>query len=130
MRRREFISLDHDPITEVGRLTDFLIDQYPNVRDPAPKLYFTPPAQHLFAGILMASDWMASGFAFDPGTPDQLAAQVIRRTAWSGWHSGAPASDLLGGRDPRPAQIGMPSLSARSGRHGGWNRPQCAARLR
>jgi CRISPR-associated endonuclease/helicase Cas3 len=100
----------HGPITEIGKLSDFLITQFPNARGPASKLPFTPPAQHLFAGILMAADWMASGFAFDPGTADQLAANVLRRTAWSDWHSGAPALNLLDGREPRPAQIGTLAL--------------------
>ncbi len=100
----------HDPITEIGKLSDFLIAQFPNATEPAPKLHFTPAAQHLFAGILMASDWMASGFAFTPGKVDQLAADVLRRTAWTDWHSGAPAGDLLEGREPRPAQIGTLAL--------------------
>jgi hypothetical protein len=59
----------------------------------------------------MAADWMASGFAFEPGEADALAAGVLTRTAWSGWHSGAPARDILEGRDPRPAQIGALKLS-------------------
>src|SRR5262249_27700721 len=46
----------HDPIREVGRLSQFLFDQFPNAREPAPKLRFTSQAQHLFAGMLMASD--------------------------------------------------------------------------
>jgi CRISPR-associated endonuclease/helicase Cas3 len=100
----------HDPITEIGRLSQFLLDEFPNARQPAPKLRFTSQAQHLFAGILMASDWMASGFAFDPGEPDQRAANVLRRTGWSAWHSGAPALALLEGRVPRSAQIGTLEL--------------------
>jgi CRISPR-associated endonuclease/helicase Cas3 len=87
-----------------------LIAQFPNAKEPAPKLRFTPAAQHLFAGILMASDWMASGFAFTPGKVDELAADVLRRTGWTDLHSGAPAGDLLEGRDPRPAQIGTLAL--------------------
>jgi CRISPR-associated endonuclease/helicase Cas3 len=87
-----------------------LIAQFPNAKEPAPKLRFTPAAQHLFAGILIASDWMASGFAFTPGKVDELAADVLRRTGWTDLHSGAPAGDLLEGRDPRPAQIGTLAL--------------------
>jgi CRISPR-associated endonuclease/helicase Cas3 len=100
----------HDPIAEIGKLSDFLIVQFPDATELAPKLHFTPAAQHLFAGILMASDWMASGFAFTPGEVEQLAADVLRRTVWTDWHSGAPAGDLLEGRDPRPAQIGTLAL--------------------
>jgi CRISPR-associated endonuclease/helicase Cas3 len=100
----------HDPVTEIAKLSDFLVAQFPSARVLAPKLHFTPAAQHLFAGILMASDWMASGFAFTPGEVDQLATDVLRRTGWTGWHSGARARDLLGGREPRPAQIGALAL--------------------
>jgi CRISPR-associated endonuclease/helicase Cas3 len=100
----------HDPITEIGKLSDFIIAQFPSAKESAPKLKFMPAAQHLFAGILMASDWMASGFAFTPGKVDQLAADVLRRTGWTDWHSGAPAGDLLEGREPRPAQIGTLAL--------------------
>jgi CRISPR-associated endonuclease/helicase Cas3 len=100
----------HDPIAEIGKLSDFLIAQFPNATELAPKLHFTPAAQHLFAGILMASDWMASGFAFTPGEVNQLAADVLRRTAWTDWHSGAPAGEVLEGREARPAQIGTLAL--------------------
>jgi CRISPR-associated endonuclease/helicase Cas3 len=100
----------HDPVTEIRRLSDFLIGEFPKALEPAALLQFTPAAQHLFAGILMAADWMASGFAFDPGTVDQRAAGVLKRTAWSGWHSGASAHGLLGGRTPRLAQAEMLTL--------------------
>jgi CRISPR-associated endonuclease/helicase Cas3 len=92
------------------KLSDFLLTQFPDARQQTAKLSFTPTAQHLFAGILMAADWMASGFAFTPGEIDQLAADVLRRTAWSDWHSGVPALNLLDGREPRPAQIGTLAL--------------------
>jgi CRISPR-associated endonuclease/helicase Cas3 len=101
----------HDPITEIGKLSQFLLEQFPNASEPSPKLEFTPRAQHLFAGVLMAADWMASGFAFATGEPDQLAADVLRRTGWSAWHSGDPAPALLEGRAPRPAQIGTLELT-------------------
>jgi AMP-binding enzyme C-terminal domain len=52
----------------------------------------------------MAADWMASGFAFTPGDVDRLAEDVLQRAAWSRWHSGARAVDLLDDREPRPAQ--------------------------
>jgi hypothetical protein len=73
----------NDPITEIGKLSDFLIAHFPSASEPAPRLHFTPAAQHLFAGILMASDRMASGFAFTPGKVVELAADVLRRTEWS-----------------------------------------------
>jgi CRISPR-associated endonuclease/helicase Cas3 len=100
----------HDPVTEIGKLSDFLIAQFPAVGRTGAKLHFTSAAQHLFAGILMAADWMASGFAFAPGSVDQRANDVIQRTVWSNWHSGASARALLEGRDPRPAQIGTLAL--------------------
>jgi CRISPR-associated endonuclease/helicase Cas3 len=95
---------------EIGRLSQFLLDQYPNARGFARKLRFTPAAQHLFSGMLMASDWMASGFAFAPGKPDQLATDVLQRTGWTAWHSGVPALAVLDGRVPRPAQVGTLEL--------------------
>ncbi len=101
---------EHEPITEIRRLRDALRNHFPLAAQSASKLGFTPTAQHLFAGTLMAADWMASGFAFTPGQPEALASDVLDRTAWSGWHSGASALDLLEGRNPRPAQVGMLEL--------------------
>jgi CRISPR-associated endonuclease/helicase Cas3 len=100
----------HDPIVEIGKLSEALIALFSRAKEPSEKLRFTPSAQHQFAGILMAADWMASGFAFEPGEADQLATDVLDRTAWSGWHSGASPLSLLEGREPRPAQIGTLNL--------------------
>jgi CRISPR-associated endonuclease/helicase Cas3 len=100
----------HDPIIEIRKLSEALIALFARVKEPGQRLRFTPSAQHLFAGILMAADWMASGFAFEPGEADQLAANVLDRTAWNGWHSGASPISLLEGREPRPAQIGTLKL--------------------
>jgi CRISPR-associated endonuclease/helicase Cas3 len=100
----------HDPVTEIGRLTDFLISHFPQAKEPGKRLCLTPSAQHLFAGILMAADWMASGFAFEHGEVNVLAADVLQRTGWSHWHSGVPADDLREGKDPRPAQVGTLEL--------------------
>ena len=100
----------HEPIIEIGKLSEALIALFTRAKEPSERLRFTPSAQHLFAGILMAADWMASGFAFEPGEADQLAADVLDRTAWSGWHSGASPLSLLEGREPRPAQIGTLNL--------------------
>jgi CRISPR-associated endonuclease/helicase Cas3 len=100
----------HDPIVEIGKLSEALIALFTRVKESGERLRFTPSAQHLFAGILMAADWMASGFAFEPSEADQLAANVLDRTVWSGWHSGASPLSLLEGREPRPAQIGTLNL--------------------
>src|SRR5262249_6632277 len=100
----------HDPVTEITKLSDFLVSQFPRAREPSCRVSLGPLLQHLFAGILMASDWMASGFAFMSGEVDQLAAEVLRRTGWTDWHSGAHARDLLEGHEPRPAQIGTLAL--------------------
>jgi CRISPR-associated endonuclease/helicase Cas3 len=100
----------HDPIVEIGKLSEALIALFMRAKEPGERLRFRPSAQHLFAGILMAADWMASGFAFEPGEADQLAADVLDRTAWNGWHSGASALSLLETREPRPAQIGTLNL--------------------
>jgi CRISPR-associated endonuclease Cas3-HD len=100
----------HEPIVEIRRLRDMITSHFPLAAQSVPRLRFTPAAQHLFAGILMAADWMASGFAFTPGAPEALASDVLDRTVWTGWHSGAPAQDLLEGREPRPAQLGTLEL--------------------
>jgi CRISPR-associated endonuclease/helicase Cas3 len=100
----------HDPVVEIGKLSEALIARFAHVKESGERLRFTPSAQHLYAGILMAADWIASGFAFEPGEADQLAANVPDRTAWSGWHSGASPLSLLEGRDPRPAQVGTLEL--------------------
>jgi CRISPR-associated endonuclease/helicase Cas3 len=101
----------HEPIAEIRSLTERLIAFFPRAKEPSEKLRFTSTAQHLFAGILMAADWMASGFAFEPGDVDQLASDVLDRTGWSGWYSGASPLLLLDGREPRPAQIGTLELA-------------------
>lgn len=100
----------HEPVLEIGKLSDALIALFANAKGPDVRLRFVPSAQHLYAGILMAADWMASGFAFEPGKVDQRATDVLNRIVWNGWHSGASALSLLGGREPRPAQIGTLNL--------------------
>jgi CRISPR-associated endonuclease/helicase Cas3 len=100
----------HDPVAEIGKLADALMSQFPGAMVSAPPLKFVPAAQHLFAGVLMAADWMASGFAFFPGAVEDRAKDVLERTAWNGWHSGAAAIDLLNGKEPRPAQAGILAL--------------------
>lgn len=97
----------HDPLTEMRRLKERLLDVFPAALTEAEPLNFSPAAQHLFAGILMVSDWMASGFAFEPGDRRGLAEQVLNQTRWSGWHSGAEPSALLGGWTPRGAQAAV-----------------------
>src|SRR5262249_19313209 len=96
----------HEPVPEIGNLTETLIAFFARAKEPGKKLLFTSPAQRLFAGFLMAADWMASVFAFEPGDVDQLAFDVLDRTGWNGWYSGASPLLLLKGREPRPAQIG------------------------
>jgi CRISPR-associated endonuclease/helicase Cas3 len=101
----------HDPKVEIRKLSETLIALFARAMEPAERLRLTPSAQHLYAGIIMAADWMASGFAFEPGEADHLAANVLDRTVWSGWYSGASPLSLLEGREPRPAQIGTLKLS-------------------
>ena len=50
----------HDPPTEIRRLVATLMAAFPGAYDHTPSLNFPPPAQHLFAGIVMTADWMAS----------------------------------------------------------------------
>jgi CRISPR-associated endonuclease/helicase Cas3 len=103
----------HEPVQEIRRLAEALRRAFSGARGEAPPLRFTPAAQHLFAGVLMAADWMASGFAFDDGERDALALQVLDQTAWDGWHSGALALDLLGEITPRPAQSLLADLDVK-----------------
>jgi len=97
----------HDPVTEMRRLKERLLDAFPAALTEAEPLDFPPPAQHLFAGILMVADWMASGFAFEAGDRRTLAEQLLDRTGWSGWHSGAEPRALLGAWSPRAAQAAV-----------------------
>jgi CRISPR-associated endonuclease/helicase Cas3 len=97
----------HDPLTEMRRLKERLLQAFPAALTDAEPLNFAPAAQHLFAGILMVADWMASGFAFEPGDRHTLAEQLLNRTGWSGWHSGAEPRALLGGWSPRAAQAAV-----------------------
>jgi len=102
--------LGHKPTEQITRLGEALLASYPAAcADPeAQLLTFTPQAQHLFAGLLMAADWMASGFAFDPGTSEDRAQTLIEATAWrSWWNCEASPLDLLGNRTPRAAQAAL-----------------------
>jgi CRISPR-associated endonuclease/helicase Cas3 len=106
--------LGHEPTEQIKRLRDALLASYAASRsDPeAEPVTFTPEAQHLFAGLLMTADWMASGFAFDPGSSESRAQSLIEATAWRGWwnHDASPV-DLLGNRAPRASQSALLDLS-------------------
>jgi replicative superfamily II helicase len=60
----------------------------------------------------MASDWMASGFAFDPGPSEDRAQALIEATGWRGWwNPDATPAQLLGSRPLRAAQEALLQLS-------------------
>jgi CRISPR-associated endonuclease/helicase Cas3 len=94
----------HDPATEMGRLAEALVARFPEALAEAPTMAFGASAQHLWAGIVMTADWMASGYAFDAGDRQALAEKLLADAAWSGWYWGSPAGEVLQGRSPRPAQ--------------------------
>lgn len=97
----------HQPIEQIARLRESLVRAFPAALQSAEPLTFTTEAQHLFAGILMTADWMASGFAFEPGGRRALAEGLLQATGWSGWHSGAAPTGILGGWEPRAAQAAL-----------------------
>lgn len=105
--------LGHQPVEQIRRLREAMLGYYPAAStDPqATPLTFRAEAQHLFTGLLMTADWMASGFAFDPGTSEDRAQAVIDATAWRcWWNEGATPAHLLSGRDPRPSQNALMRL--------------------
>lgn len=94
----------HTPVHEIRRLRNALRATFPGASCEVCTLQFTPSSQHIFAGLLMAADWMASGFAFETGATEERAQGLLHEIAWSGWHSGARPLDLLGENKPRAAQ--------------------------
>ena len=107
----------HDPVAEIRRLAEASMTAFPRACDKAPSLGFPPLAQHLFTGIVMTADWMASDPArfpyLDGGEQLRvgLADRVLQATGWSDWSSGASAAALLGGRMPQPAQSAIQEIS-------------------
>jgi CRISPR-associated endonuclease/helicase Cas3 len=100
------------PVREMERLAEAMLRRFPLAQKPAPWLDFRAPAQHLYAGVVMAADWMASGFAFADGDRAGLATSLLAETGWDGWHSGADAGAILSTRDkPRAAQAKLLTAS-------------------
>lgn len=95
------------PIVEMRRLADAMLQRFPLALQPAARLDFLAPAQHLYAGVVMAADWMASGFTFTDGERAELATSLLADTGWDGWHSHADARAILGTRAPRAAQAAL-----------------------
>ena len=85
---------------------------FPRVCDKAPSLGFPPLAQHLFAGIVMTADWMASDPArfpyLDGGEQLRvgLADRVLQATGWSDWSSGASAGCFAWRTDAAAGPVG------------------------
>jgi len=106
--------LGHLPAEQIERLLAALLSIYPDAATgrETPKLTFTTEAQHLFAGLLMTADWMASGFAFEPGTSQRRAEALLDATVWRDWwNSRATPLGLLGDRTPRASQAAFAELS-------------------
>ncbi len=107
----------HDPVSEIRRLSNAMTAAFPAAAETADRLPFRPAAQHLFAGVVMTADWMASDptrFLYMNGGEakrEDCAESLLEATGWSGWSSGAPTASLLGGRTPRPAQAAIPKVA-------------------
>ena len=107
----------HDPVTEIRRLTETLMAEFPQARDNASRLSLLKPAQHLFAGIVMTADWMGSDHARFPYLNGgerirfDRADALLQATGWSGWRSGAQPVAILQGRAPRPVQAAIQKVS-------------------
>ena len=109
----------HDPLAEIARLTEALLEAFSGALGDAPMLTMTPSSQHLLAGVAMAADWMGSDadlFVYacgqDDGRADEaqrIARELIRDTGITGW-ARAVAGDVLDGMTPRPAQAAMADL--------------------
>lgn len=103
--------LGHEPLREMRALLDALLDAFPQALAPDVPIPLAPAFQHLLAGLVMVADWMGSSFPL-PG-PDwrpKLAEDLLRRTGWDGWASGAAPEAVLGGRPPLGAQTVMPAV--------------------
>lgn len=91
----------YSPISEVRALTQAAFSLYPDALKSAPPITVTPAFEHTFVGALTTADWMGSSDQWHPVTmtPEHrpaCARQLLDDTVWCGWHSGAPAQDMLG----------------------------------
>lgn len=82
-------SAGYDPLAEMDRLAAELLGRFPATLDAAPPIRWTTLFDHLFAGVVMLSDWFGSSLPLEG--PDWRPAAVdalLSTLPWSGWHSG------------------------------------------
>lgn len=104
--------LGHQPLQEIRAMIERLLELFPASREPNPVLPWTPMLSHLFPGILMAADWLASDETYLPWTngcpvdPAQRQALVTAALAATGWDSWSPCPDasVILPHTLRPAQ--------------------------
>ena len=109
----------HDPLAEIARLTEALLEGFPDALGEAPMLTMTSAGQHFLAGITMAADWMGSDadhFVYASGEDEgraekarHIARKLISDTGITGW-ARTVAGKVLDGMTPRPAQAAMAEL--------------------
>lgn len=108
-------SASYDPVAEMSILATELLRRFPQALDAAPPIQWTASFDHLCAGVVMLADWLGSSLpvAGPDWRPEDVDA-LLGTLPWSGWHSGAPAADILPG-EPLGAQsvIGAVPLTQR-----------------
>jgi CRISPR-associated endonuclease/helicase Cas3 len=104
--------LGHDPCSEIRNLVGTLLAYFPDAQDDAPRLSMRPTFQHLLAGVIMIADWLGSSLPVlgDDYRPSDVA-EILNRTAWSDWYSGAAPQAVLGPFQPMGAQTVIGSVS-------------------
>ncbi len=104
--------LGHDPRSEIRNLVNALLEHFPQAQERAPSLHITPTFQHLLAGVIMTADWMGSSLPVsgDNYRPGELM-NILERTSWSGWYSGAAPEAVLGDDQPMGAQTVIGSVA-------------------
>ena len=106
----------HDPVSEIRRLSEAMSAAFPGSRETSVCLSFRPMIQHLFAGVVMTADWMASNstrFPYLNGgekVRTDCADRLLESTGWSGWSCEIPSAALLGKRTPRPVQAAIQTV--------------------
>ena len=115
----------HDPLTEIARLTEALLETFSGALGEASMLIMTSAGQHCLAGIAMAADWMGSDadhFVYASGQDEgraeearRIALELIHDTGITGWALDAAAQavqsvDLRrqGRGDRRLALVALP----------------------
>jgi CRISPR-associated endonuclease/helicase Cas3 len=88
----------YDPLAEMDRLAAVLLERFPVALDAAAPIRWTSSFDHLFAGVVMLSDWFGSSLPVaGPDWRPEAVDALLSTLPWSGWHAGAPATDILPG---------------------------------